>query len=125
MIRSAFVLLAVLGLAACTKQVATPTQVDACFEVVPHKDGSIGFNMLAPHEPNLESCAGALEAMRLRFLGLGGSNHQLAGVYNTQYLFLDPGGVKTSNSIDGMRFPFLIHADDGHLVAAGADTSQP
>ena len=125
MIRSAFVLLALLGLAACTKQVVAPTQADACFEVVPHKDGSVAFNLLSPHEPNLESCAGSLEAMRLWFLGLGGSNHQLAGVYNGQYLFLDPGGVKTSNSIDGMRFPFMIHTDDGRLVAAGADSSQP
>jgi hypothetical protein len=124
MIRTAVVLIALLGLCACTRQVATPTEVDACFEVVPHKDGSVGFNRLTQHEPTMENCAGALEGMRLRFLGLGGSNHQLAGVYNGHYLFLDPGGVKTSDSIDGMRFPFLVHADDGRLVAAGADTTQ-
>jgi hypothetical protein len=124
MIRSAFVLVAVLGLSACAKQVATPTEADACFEVAPHKDGSIGFNRLTQHEPNMENCAGALEGMRERFLGLGGSNHQLAGVYNGHYLFLGPGGVQTSDSIDGMRFPFLVRTDDGRLVAAGADATQ-
>jgi hypothetical protein len=124
MIRVALILIAALALSGCVKQVATPTEVDACFEVVPHKDGSIGFNRLTRHEPNMESCAGALEGMRERFLGLGGSNHQLAGVYNGHYLFLGPGGVQTSDSIDGMRFPFMVRTDDGRLVAAGADTTQ-
>jgi hypothetical protein len=32
--------------------------------------------------------------------------------------------VQTSDSIDGMRFPFLVRTDDGRLVAAGADTTQ-
>jgi hypothetical protein len=124
MIRTALALLIILGLAACAKQVVPPSEVDACFEAVPRADGTFVFNRLSQHEPNMESCAGALEGMRQRFLGFGGSKHDIMGVYNAHYLFLGPGGVQMSESVDGMRFPFLERTSDGQLVAAGAIQTQ-
>ena len=125
MIRRTLILLPLLlSLGACAKQIATPTEQDACFEAVPHKDGSVAFQRLTQHEATMESCAGALEGMRERFLGLGGSRHNLIGTYNGHYLFLGPAGVQTSDSFDGVRYPFLVRSDDGRLIAAGADTTQ-
>ena len=122
MIRRTLLLMPIfLCLAACAKQIATPTEVDACFEAVAHKDGTVAFQRLSQHEATMESCAGALEGMRERFLGLGGSRHNLVGTYNGHYLFLGPAGVQTSDSVDGVRYPFLVRSDDGRLVAAGAD----
>ena len=124
MIRAAVVFLAFFALAACTKRVVAPTEVDACFSAIPHADGTITFNRLSQHEPSMETCAGALEGMRERFLGLGGNNHDLMGVYNEHYLFLGPGGVQMSDSTDGMRFPFLVRTGDGRLAAPGAVQTQ-
>lgn len=119
MIRNLLILAAAVGLTACVKQVKAPNQADACFEAVPHKDGSFTFNLLVPREPNMETCAGSLEAMRERFLSLGGGNHQIMGAYNGKFLFLDPGGVLMSDSVDGMRFPFLVRTGDGQLTSPG------
>lgn len=124
MIRLVVVMLAALGLAACVQQVKAPDQADACFEAVAHKDGSFSFNLLVPHEPNMETCAGSLEAMRERFLSLGGGNHRIMGAYNGKFLFLDAGGVLMSDSVDGMRFPFLVRTGDGELTTPGAVQTQ-
>ena len=124
MIRTAVALLALLSLSACAKPVVAPTEADACFFATPHKDGSVAFARVTQHEPNMENCAAALEGMRLRFLGLGGNRHDIMGYYNGRYLCLGAGGVQTSDSTDGMRFPFMTHGDDGRLVAAGAPQTQ-
>ena len=124
MIRFAVAAVAILSLSACAKQVKAPEQADACFEAVPHQDGGFTFNLLSAHEATMESCAAALEGMRERFLALGGGNHQIMGVYNGTYLFLDAGGVLSSQSVDGMRFPFLVRSGDGRLVAPGAVQTQ-
>jgi hypothetical protein len=120
MTRLAAALLILLSLSACAKRIQAPDEQDACFSAAPHADGTMSFNRLSQHEPTMESCAGALEGMRLRFLSFGGSRHEIMGAYNGQFLFLGPGGVQMSSSADGMRFPFLERTPDGKLVAAGA-----
>jgi opacity protein-like surface antigen len=107
------------ALAACQKQVKAPDTPGVCYQAVPRTDGTVTFNQLSAHEDTMEACAGALEGMRQRFLGMGGSVHNIMGAYNGSYLFLDPGGVYESQSYGGTRFPFLIHTDDGRLVAPG------
>ena len=109
-----------LALAACQKQVKAPETPGVCYHAVPRADGTITFNELSAHEDTIEACAGSLEGMRLRFLGLGGNVHSIMGTYNGQYLFLDPSGVYESQSYTGMRFPFLVHTGDGRLAAPGA-----
>ena len=127
--RTALACITALGLglilAGCGKTIKPPTEADACFEAVPRKDGSVTFNKLTSHEPTMEACAASLEAMRERFLGLGGDNRRIVGVYNGNYLFLYPGGVQMSPSLDGMRMPFLVHGDNGQLVTPGAVEVQP
>jgi hypothetical protein len=124
MIRPAFAILATLAVAGCAKPVVAPQEADACFEASPRADKTIVFNKLSDHEPTMESCAAALEGMRQRFLGLGGSRHEIMGTYNGRFLFLGPGGVQMSDSIDGMRFPFLVRTDDGRLEAPGTVETQ-
>ena len=109
-----------LALAACQKQVKAPETPGVCYQAVPRANGTITFNELSVHEDTMEACAGSLEGMRLRFLGLGGNVHSIMGAYNGQYLFLDPSGVYESQSSTGMRFPFLVHTGDGRLAAPGA-----
>ena len=111
-----------IALSACQKQIKTPDNPGVCYHAVPRVDGTVTFNALSTHEDTMEACAGALEGMRLRFLGLGGSVHNIVGAYNGNYLFLGPGGVYESQSYDGTRFPFLVHTDDGRLVAPGQPT---
>ena len=120
--KSAVLILAAsaLALAACQKQVKAPETPGVCYQAVPRANGTITFNELSVHEDTMEACAGSLEGMRLRFLGLGGNVHSIMGAYNGQYLFLDPSGVYESQSYTGMRFPFLVHTGDGRLAAPGA-----
>jgi hypothetical protein len=113
-----------LGLAACQKQVKAPDTPGVCYQAVPRANGTITFNQLSAHEDTMEACAGSLEGMRQRFLGLGGSVHSIMGAYNGSYLFLDPSGVYESQSYTGMRFPFLVHTDDGRLASPGAAQQQ-
>ena len=111
--------LAALGLTACQKQVKAPDTPGVCYHAVPRVNGTITFNQLSAHEDTMEACAGSLEGMRQRFLGMGGSVHSIMGAYNGQYLFLDPSGVYESQSYTGMRFPFLVRTEDGRLTSPG------
>jgi len=125
LILAASVLTASMALAACHKEVKAPDTPGVCYQAVPRANGTITFNQLTAHEDTMEGCAGSLEGMRQRFLGLGGSVHSIMGAYNGQYLFLDPSGVYESQSYTGMRFPFLVHTDDGRLASPGAAQQQP
>jgi hypothetical protein len=106
-------------LCACKPEVKAPDTPGACYQAVPRVNGTVTFNQLSPHEDTMESCAGSLEGMRQRFLGMGGSVHSIMGAYNGQYLFLDASGVYESQSYTGVRFPFLVHTSDGRLAAPG------
>jgi len=70
LILAASVLTASMALAACHKEVKAPDTPGVCYQAVPRANGTITFNQLTAHEDTMEGCAGSLEGMRQRFLGL-------------------------------------------------------
>ncbi len=120
------------AVSACRPGVTAPTDTGVCWHVVRDAKGQTGgqvsagyrFFVLKRDVPDLEHCAAALDAMRVRFLGLGGSAHDIAGVYQGEYLFVDPRGVFSANSLDAAPFPMLTRTDDGRLLTP-SQASQP
>jgi hypothetical protein len=58
--------------------------------------------------------------MRERFLSLGGSQQDVVGAYQGNFLFLGRTGVFTATSLDGARWPALVRTQDGRLAPPGA-----
>jgi hypothetical protein len=112
------------GLSACQKQTEPPGDVGVCYHVVPQKDGSLKYNKLV-NTPNLESCASNLEAMRIKFLMMGGSQQEIYGAYQANFLFLQKEGVLTSTTLEGPRYVALVRTGDGRLAIPGAMPMQP
>jgi hypothetical protein len=83
------------------------------------------YNPLPSKQPDLEHCAAALEAMRIRFLNLGGNQTEIAGAYQASFLFLQSSGIYTSTSWEGNRFLALVRSGDGRLVVPGAMPMSP
>ncbi len=108
-----------LALAACAPQVEAPADPGVCWHMVTGKDKAVHFYKLVDHVPNLERCAGSLEAMRMRFLGLGGSNNEVDGAYQGQFLFIDQRGVFTSTTLNGTPYLALVPTGDGRLAMPG------
>jgi hypothetical protein len=92
--------------------------------VVPQKDGSLKYNKLVV-APNLETCAANLEAMRVKFLHLGGNHQEIYGAYQANFLFLQAEGVLTSTSLEGPRYVALVRTGDGRLAIPGAMPQAP
>ena len=60
----------------------------------------LGDTALAKGVPDMEHCAAHLEAMRSHFLSLGGTNRDIVGAYQANFLFLgDEGPDGLSNLI--------------------------
>ncbi len=78
--------------------------------------GKVRFNRVADHLDRLEKCAAALEGMRERFLSLGGSNREITGAYQGQFLFLTPQGVFTATRFNGGRYLLLVPTPDGQSL---------
>ena len=112
-------LAALAALPACSKRIEPPGTPGACYHVQPTKDG-LKYNPLPSSQPDLEHCAAALEAMRIRFLNMGGNQTDIAGAYQGNFLFFVPAGIYTSTSWDGNRFLALVRSGDGRLVVPGA-----
>jgi hypothetical protein len=122
--RTALVLAAAaVSLAACAKRTEPPGTVGVCYHVVPQKDGSLKYNKLV-NTPDLEHCAANLEAMRVKFLSLGGSQQEIYGAYQANFLFLQREGVFTSTSLEGPRYLALVRTGDGRLAIPGAMPQQ-
>jgi len=113
----------VLGLSACAKKTEPPGDAGICYHVVPQKDGSLKYNKLVSTD-SLEKCAANLEAMRIKFLTMGGSNSNIYGAYQSNFLFLEKEGVMTSTSLEGPRYVFLVRTGDGRLAVPGAMPQQ-
>lgn len=113
-------LAAILALSACSRQLEPPTDRGVCYHIATTKDGKVRFNPVAQNVPDLEHCAAQLEAMRLRFVGLGSPNREIAGAYQGSFLFLQREGVFTSQTADGVRYPFLARTGDGRLATPGS-----
>ena len=62
-LRLALLAAALTSLGACAEHKA-PTIDGVCYHMVENKDGSLKFNPLADHVPNIETCAQRLEIMR-------------------------------------------------------------
>ena len=113
------------GLAAgCSPGVQAPSDTGVCWHMVMNGPGQTGgvvsskyrFFVLKKNVPDLEHCAAALDGMRVRFLALGGSAHEVTGIYQGEYLFVDPRGVFAANSLNAPPFPTLTRTEDGRLL---------
>lgn len=116
--------LAAGGLTACDKQIDAPMDPGVCWQAVSLPSGQLKFNKVTEHEPTLESCAAALEAMRIRFQRLGSQQGVITGAYQGQYLFIADDGIFTSQTLKGGRYLFLVRSGDGRLVKASAMPAQ-
>ena len=96
-----------------------PSDAGVCYHLAAAQGGSPRFNVLARGVPDMEHCAARLEAMRIHFLSLGGSNQAITGAYQGNYLFLGDDGVFTSQTYGGPRYPFLVRNGD-QLVPVGS-----
>jgi hypothetical protein len=112
------------ALAGCSQRTEPPGDVGVCYHVVPQKGGKLKFFKLV-NAPNLETCAANLEAMRLKFLRMGGNQQDLYGAYQANFLFLQQEGVLTSTSLEGPRYVALVRTGDGRLAIPGAMPMAP
>lgn len=112
------------ALSGCAKKIEAPTDTGVCWHMAVTKDGKVKFNRLANNVPDLEHCAAQLEAMRIKFMSLGGNQSEITGSYQGSYLFLQKEGVFTSQSYDGVRYPFMVRTGDGRLAVPGAMPQQ-
>jgi hypothetical protein len=76
--------------------------------------------VLARNVPTLEQCAADLEAMRVHFLSLGGSQTEITGAYQSKFLFLEREGIFTADSLDGASYLALVRTGDGRLAPPGS-----
>ncbi len=109
-----------LFLAGCGRTLEAPMARGVCWHLVKDDAGKPRFNRLADHQPDLEHCAAQLEIMRLNFRALGAGQERVTGAYQGQFLFLDPRGVFTAQTLDGYQFPFMVRTGDGRLAVPGA-----
>lgn len=108
-----------LGLAACQSQVQAPTNAGVCYHLASMQNGKPRFNVVASNVPDMEHCAAQLEAMRVRFLSLGGNQRDITGAFQGNFLFLGEDGVFTAETYQGPRYPFLVRSGD-QLVPVGS-----
>ncbi len=113
------VAIAALAMAGCSSKTTPSGEAGICYHVVPQKDGSLKYNRVAPTR-SLEVCAGNLEAMRVKFLRMGGNQTDIYGAYQANFLFLVREGVMTSTSLEGPRYVALVRTGDGRLAIPGA-----
>ncbi len=107
-------------LAACDsspKPLGTP---GVCYQYVTPKGAKPHFNVLEQNVPSLEVCAGALEAMRIKFLSLGGNQLTVTGAYQSKFIFVEQEGIFTADSLNGASYLALVRTDDGRLAQPGA-----
>ena len=111
--------LLLLGLAGCEKQVEAPYDKGVCWKMEFLEGGKVRFNKLAENRPSLESCAGALEGLRIANQRFGPPEDPFVGAYQGNFLFIDQYGVFTAPSLKAARYPALVRTGDGRLVLPG------
>ena len=116
----AIALFAASWLAGCDTSLKPPGDYGVCYQYVAPKPGQHRFNLLQKNTPNLETCAAALEAMRLHFLQLGGSQLSITGAYQSKFIFVEQEGIFTADSLDGASYLALVRTNDGRLAQPGA-----
>ena len=108
------------GLSACEKSVEAPDDTGVCWQMIEDGKGKVHFNVVAKNVPNLEKCAANLEALRLKFLAIGGNKEELTGVYQGQFIFVQKEGIFVGQSLTSGRYPALVRTGDGRLAVPGA-----
>ena len=116
--------IASVALGACTQRTEPTGDPGVCYNVVPQKGGKLKYFKLV-NTPSLETCAGNLEAMRIKFLRMGGTQTEIYGAYQANFLFLTAEGVLTSQSLEGPRYVALVRTGDGRLAIPGAMPMSP
>jgi hypothetical protein len=116
--------LALLGLTACAPEVEAPADRGVCWRMITPKGGKPKFLKLTENQPDLEHCASNLEAVRIRFLSMGGTIDEVDGAYQGEFIFIDKHGVFVAQSLNATPFPALVRTSDGRLATPGA-ASQP
>ena len=111
------------ALVACAQRTEPPGDPGVCYTVVPQKGGKLKYFKLV-NTPSLETCAGNLEAMRVKFLRMGGTQTEIYGAFQANFLFLTAEGVLTSTSLEGPRYVALVRTGDGRLAIPGAMPTQ-
>jgi hypothetical protein len=120
---AAALLITTATLGACTQRTEPPGDTGVCYNVVPQKGGKLKYFKLV-NTPSLETCAGNLEAMRVKFLRMGGTQTEIYGAFQSNFLFLTSEGVLTSTSLEGPRYVALVRTGDGRLAIPGAMPTQ-
>jgi len=116
---SAVALLALAAVAACAPEVEAPTDRGVCWRMISPKGGKPQFLKLTENQPDLEHCAANLEAIRLRFLNMGGTIDEVDGAYQGEFIFIDKHGVFAAQSLSATPFPALVRTGDGRLAVPG------
>ena len=107
-----------LALLGCAKKFEAPADKGVCWHMA-QKNGKTTFNRVAEKIDTVEKCAAELEGMRLRFLSLGGSNADIIGAYQGQFLILQQEGIFMAPSLTGGRYLLLVRTGDGRLAKPG------
>ena len=105
--------------AGCAQRTEPPGDPGVCYHVVAGKEGKLKYNKLVV-APNHQTCAANLEAMRIRFLSMGGSSQEILGAYQANFLFIQREGVFSSTTLEGPRYLALVRTGDGRLAIPGA-----
>lgn len=116
--------LALSPLTACSKKTLPPGGANICWHVGQSKDGSLKFNKMGDKVMSLERCMADLEAMRIKFLQMGGSNREITGAYQGNFIFVDRRGFFTAPNLEAHRYLALVRSGDGRLVVPGAMPQQ-
>lgn len=113
--------LAFLALAACAPKdnIIAPTGKGLCWYMADQPDGTIRNNQVAQGITTIELCAAELERMRIKFIRMGGSNHEIVGSYQGTFILLKRDGIYTAQRLKGMRY-MLLQRVNGKLVVPGA-----
>jgi hypothetical protein len=97
-----------------------PTDTGVCYSLAEPKKGEYKFNVVARNVPDLEHCGANLEAMRIKFLSMGGNRSTMTGVYQGHYIFINHAGLFSSTELDGPQYPLLVRTGDGRLAVPGS-----
>lgn len=87
----------VVGLAACSSQVAAPTGAGLCWRMSEVADQAPSFRIIARDVPNLESCAAQLEGARMM------EGAPVTGAYNGHFIFATEDQITSATALDGAR----------------------
>jgi hypothetical protein len=90
--------LAAAALAGCGPGVKPPTTRGVCW-LMSLEQGQPRFAPLTEYNDSLNSCAGQIEAVRMR----GGHGDSLTGAYNGHFIFVSEDVMQTADRLDGNR----------------------